>query len=68
MYWREGSLACVSNAAANDHDGPHGTNLLPRDLTAEELEAAPVLGSLEDLEIADLSDVEYERFLDALSS
>lgn len=58
----------MSDAAAHDQDGPHGTSLLPRDLTAEELDAAPVLGSLEDLEIADLTDDEYERFLDALSS
>jgi hypothetical protein len=49
------------------HDGPHGTNLLPHDLTEQELMAAPVLESLDVLEVADLTDDEYGIFTAALS-
>ncbi len=60
-------MAGVSDAVAQPSDGPHGTSLLPLDLTDDEAAAAPVLASLDDLEIAGLTDDEYERFLDALS-
>jgi hypothetical protein len=58
----------MSDAAAHDHEGPYGTGLLPRDLTEEELAAAPVLASLDALIIEDLTDDEYELFIAALSS
>lgn len=57
----------VSDAATHDHDGPHGTSLLPRDLTDEEFAALPILESLEQLEIEDLTDDEYEKFVAAIS-
>ena len=58
----------MSTAAASDHDGPHGTSLLPRDLTDEEFAALPTLASLDKLEIEDLTDDEYGKFIAALSS
>lgn len=64
---RSGSLVVVSNAAQH-HDRPHGTGLLPRDLTAEELAAGPVIDDLDALLIDDLTDDEYAKFLAALSS
>ena len=62
-----GSVVCVSDAASHDHDGSHGTSLLPRDLTDEEFAALPILESLEQLEIEDLTDDEYEKFVAAIS-
>ncbi|MBI2703695.1 MAG: hypothetical protein HYX32_00165 [Actinobacteria bacterium] len=56
----------MTDDATNEHERPHGFNLLPRDLTEEELDAAPVLKSLDDLVIEDLTDEEYEAFLTAL--
>lgn len=58
----------MSDAATDDHDRPHGTSLLPRDLTDEEFAALPILESLDELEIDDLDDDEYEKFIAALSS
>lgn len=58
----------MSNAAADQHDVPHGTALLARDLTADELSAAPLLPSVEDLVIEDLTDDEDEAFASALRS
>jgi len=55
------------STAAEQHDPPHGLALLPRDLTAAELAAAPVLRSLDDLAIEDLSDEEFEKFDRAIS-
>lgn len=60
-------MECVSDVASHDHDGPYGTSLLPRDLTDEEFASLPVLESLEQLEIEDLTDDEYEKFLAAIS-
>ncbi|MCU1498526.1 MAG: hypothetical protein JWM47_2479 [Acidimicrobiales bacterium] len=51
-----------------DADAPRGTSGLPRDLTEEEFAALPILTSLDQLEIEDLADDEYERFVAALSS
>ena len=47
--------------------GTHGASFLPRDLTDEEFAALPVLQSFEDLEIEDLTDDEYEKFVAAIS-
>lgn len=57
----------MSDAVGDNHDRPHGTSLLPRDLTDDEFAALPVLESLEQLEIEDLTDVEYEKFIAAIS-
>lgn len=54
--------------AVQQAEGPHGTGLLPRDLTEEQLAAAPVLPSADALVIEDLSDDEYDRFIAALIS
>ena len=58
----------MSTAPRREEGGPHGTNLLPGDLADEVLDALPVLTSLGDLEIEDLTDDEYEKFIAALSS
>lgn len=47
---------------------PHGTGLLPRDLTPDELGAAPVLTSLDQLLIVDLTDEEADAFAAAIAS
>lgn len=60
-------MECVSDAATHGHDGPHGTSLLPRDLTDDEFAALPILESLDQLEIEDLTDDEYEKFIAAIS-
>ncbi len=66
---RNGGYPCaVSNAAHRDHHGPPGADLLPRDLTDEELAAAPVLVSLDALLIDELTDDEDDAFAAALSS
>ncbi|MGH9121390.1 MAG: hypothetical protein ACRDYC_05515 [Acidimicrobiales bacterium] len=54
--------------AVRHSEGPHGTGLLPSDLTEEQLAAAPVLASADALVIEDLSDEDYDRFIAALSS
>jgi hypothetical protein len=58
----------MSNAEISDHDRPHGTSLLRRDLTSEELAAAPVLASADALLIEDLTADEDDAFFAALSS
>jgi hypothetical protein len=58
----------VSDAAKPGGESPHGTGLLPRDLSEAELAAAPVLASVDDLLIDDLTDDEDESFAAALSS
>ena len=58
----------MSNAEIHDRDRPHGTSLLPRDLTAEDLAAAPVLASADALLIEDLTADEDDAFSAALSS
>lgn len=57
----------MSNAEQDSHNGPHGTNLLPRDLTEDELSAAPILDASDDLVIDDLTADEYNAFLAALT-
>ena len=56
----------MSDAASSEHQGPHGTGLLPRRLTEAEFDRAPALASLDALVIEDLDDEEYDRFLEAL--
>lgn len=58
----------MSNAAHRDHHASHGADLLPRDLTDEELAAAPLLVSLDALLIDELTDDEDDAFAAALSS
>lgn len=65
---QRGTLGCVSHLARHDPEGPHGTSLLARDLTEEELAAAPVLASVDDLVIEGLTDDEHDSFVAALSS
>lgn len=56
----------VSDVARHQDEGPHGTALLPRDLTEEQLAAVPVLGSIDTLLIEELSDDEDDAFAAAL--
>lgn len=58
----------VSNAMQDHTDRSHGTTLLPRDLTSEQLRSAPVLGSLDSLLIDDLYEDEDDAFADAIDS
>jgi hypothetical protein len=58
----------VSDAADRQHETPHGTALLPSDLTDEQLANAPVLASIDSLLIEELSDDEDEAFAAALDS
>jgi hypothetical protein len=58
----------MSTAHRFGDDGPHGTSLLPHDLTADELAAVPVIDDIADLVIDDLTDEEYEVYLDAITS
>jgi hypothetical protein len=58
----------VSDAAADRDDAPHGTSLLPRDLTTDQLAAAPVLASIDTLVIEGLSEDEDDAFAAALGS
>ncbi len=57
----------MSNTARqHDETAPRGTTLLPHDLTPAQLEAAPVLASVDSLVIDELTDQEYDSFLAAL--
>lgn len=62
-----GTVEGMSRAATTGGTQPHGIGLLPRRLTPEELANAPVLVSLDELAIDDLSDDEHDRFLAALA-
>lgn len=61
-------MAMMSDAASDPRYAPHGTSLLPRDLTAEQLAAAPLLDSVNALVIDGLTDDEDDAFAAALSS
>lgn len=61
------TLSRVSDQAADRGDGPHGVGLLPRDLTEDELNAAPILVSADTLLIDDLTVDEDESFAAALA-
>lgn len=56
----------MSDAAHRQDEGPHGTELLPGDLTEEQLVAAPVLGSIDTLLIEELSEDEDDAFAAAV--
>jgi hypothetical protein len=56
----------MSDAAHRQDDGPHGNDLLPRDLTEDQLATAPVLRSVDALLIEDLSEDEDDAFAAAL--
>ncbi len=59
----------MSEAARDDHhESQRGTKLLPRDLTDEDLKAAPVLASIDSLLIDDLTEDEDDAFAAALFS
>ena len=58
----------VSDAAHPEDEAPHGTGLLPSDLTEDQLAAAPVLASIDTLLIEELSDDEDDAFAAALDS
>jgi hypothetical protein len=58
----------VSDAADRKDEAPHGTALLPSDLTDDQLAAAPILTSVDALLIEELSDDEDDAFAAALES
>ncbi|MGH9277553.1 MAG: hypothetical protein ACRD12_05530 [Acidimicrobiales bacterium] len=58
----------MSDAADDQDQAPHGTSLLPSDLTEDQLAAAPVLTSVDTLLIEELSVDEDEAFATALDS
>jgi len=58
----------MSGAADHQDRAPHGTALLPSDLTEDQLGAAPVLTSIDMLLIEELSVDEDEAFATALDS
>jgi hypothetical protein len=58
----------VSDAVRPSGETPHGTSLLPADLTDDQLDGAPVLDSIDELLIDDLSEDEDEAFAAALES
>lgn len=58
----------MSDAARQDDQMPHGTSLLARDLTTDELSDAPVLESLDALLIEGLTDDEDDAFAAAINT
>jgi hypothetical protein len=58
----------VSDAVRPSGAAPHGTSLLPADLTDDQLDAAPVLDSIDSLLIEELSEDEDDAFAAALES
>jgi hypothetical protein len=58
----------VSSTAHDHGEASHGVTQLPRDLTAEQLVAAPVLASADALLIDELSDDEDDAFAAAIRS
>ena len=58
----------VSDAVRPLAEAPHGTSLLPADLTDDQLDAAPVLDSIDSLLIEELSEDEDDAFAAALES
>ena len=56
----------MSNAARHADEVPQGLALLPGDLTDEQLQAAPVMTSIDALLIEDLDEDEDEAFAAAL--
>ncbi len=60
------TVGSVSDATSGDDAPPTGLAGLPPDLTPEQLAAAPVLRSLDDLRIDGLTEEEHEAFLAAI--
>lgn len=58
----------MSDRESSDKESPIGTAALPRDLTEEELQRAPVLASIDALLVDGLTDAEDEAFAAALES
>jgi len=58
----------VSDAADRQRDAPHGTALLPDDLTEQQLTAAPVLASVDALLVEELTDDEDDAFATAIDA
>lgn len=58
----------VSTASGRRDQAPQGTALLPADLNEDQLSAAPVLTSVDELVIEALSEDEDEAFAAALDS
>lgn len=58
----------MSDAAHPTDEAPHGTTLLPDDLTDDQLAKAPALASVDALLIEDLSEEEDDAFAAALGS
>lgn len=58
----------MSNAVGDAREVPHGTSLLPNDLTTEQQAAAPTLVSVDALLIEELTDTEDEAFASAMRS
>jgi hypothetical protein len=58
----------VSDAADRQDEAPHGTALLPSDLTEAQLDAAPVPSSVDTLLIKDLTDDEDDAFATVFES
>lgn len=48
--------------SADGRLGPHGTSLLPRDLSADDLSAAPTFATTDALLIEEFTDLEDEAF------
>ena len=61
-------MVAGSDTADHQDETPHGTALLPCDLTDAQLAAAPILSSIDTLLIDDLDDVEDDAFAAALES
>ena len=59
-------MGAMSRAAHDHGDRSHGTALLPRDLTVEQLVSAPALASADALLIDELSDDEDDAFAAAI--
>lgn len=59
-------MVVVSDAVRPLGEAPHGTSLLTADLTEDQLDAAPVLDSVDVLLIEELSEDEDDAFAVAL--
>lgn len=58
----------MSNAADDRLETPHGTSLLPCDLSPEQMMVAPTLATIDVLLIEGLTQLEDEAFAAALRS
>ncbi len=58
----------MSDAAPQQRDAGHGVSLMPADLTEQQLNDAPVLTSVDELLIEELTDDEDDAFATALAA